>query len=122
MQAGENKNYVLVFRSGNLGEIEMVTKALQAAHIPYCIQKETPNCLIEAMPELPTPWLACWLVRVPQNVEGQAQKILAALPLEMRANPAVLDLKAFAKVKIGWRVFAVGMLLAMLIWLIKALV
>lgn len=122
MQAGENKNYVLVFRSGKLGEIEMVTKALQAAHIPYCTQKETPNCLIEATPELPAPWLACWLVRVPQNVEGQAQKILVALPLEMQTNPMVLGLRPFLKAKNSWRVFAVGMLLAMLIWLIKGLV
>lgn len=81
MQAEEDTNYVLVFRSGKLDEIEMATEALQEAHLPYCTQKETPNCLIEATPELPAPWLACWLICVPQNVESQAQKILSALPL-----------------------------------------
>jgi hypothetical protein len=122
MQAIDDKNYVLVFRSGKLDEIEMATKALQEAHVPYCIQKETPNCLIEATPELPAPWLACWVIRVPQEAEGQAQKILAALPLEMRTSPAASGLRPFAKVKSGWRAFAIGMLLVMLVWLIKALV
>jgi hypothetical protein len=118
MQAAEDTNFTLVFRSGKLDEIEMVTKALQEARVPYCTQKETPNCLIEATPELPAPWLACWLIRVPQNAEGQAKKILAALPLEMRTNPVALGSKPFAEVKSGWRVFAIGMLLVVLIWLI----
>ncbi len=122
MQAVENKNFVLVFRSGKLSEIEMVMKALQEARVPYCIQKETPNCLIEATPELPAPWLVCWLIRVPRDVESQAQKILAALPLEMRTNPTVLGLRPFLKLKSGRRVFTIGMLLVMLIWLIKTLV
>ncbi|MCI0692663.1 nuclear transport factor 2 family protein [candidate division KSB1 bacterium] len=114
------EQWVMTF---NRGDVE----GAQKLYAPTAVQEEIGTGRKLKKEEIPAVFQG-WRNAFPDaagkvtRVIASRNEIFAALPLEMGTNPTVLGLRPFLKVKSSRRVFTIGILLVMLIWLIKTLV
>jgi hypothetical protein len=117
------KDELVVFRTGSLVQLDMVTGELTTAGIPHFTREETSSGLRMAMPAAPSvgpgTW---WTVIVPGKAAEDAHAVIATLPFDAKTNPDVWDFQPTQKVKLGWKLYAGGILLFLLISAIVELI
>src|SRR5262245_49508923 len=97
-------NPVVVFRTGQVWQIDMAVNALKEARIPYFSEEENAAGLRLAMPVAPAPGPGvCWSLRVPESAVDDANRILSELPFEIKTNPDAWDFHPEPEVKKSWR-------------------
>ena len=116
----DNTNFLVIFRSGRLYEIEIASNALREHNIPFYLQEETSGGLKVAMPLMPTPASGvCWLMHVPEEKATEAKQLLSELPMEVSTEPDIWHFGPSEKSKQGWKIFAAFILILFFAWLIK---
>ncbi len=103
---------IVVFRSGRLVQFQWACNALKEAGVPFFTREETSSGLRLAMPATPAtgPGIS-WALLVPQPAVHDAQKILSELPFEVSTVAGVWDFQPSPKVKRGWRIYAIIVLI-----------
>ena len=83
-----NTGQVVIFRTGQIVEFDMVCDALKQAKLPYFTRQETANGSIVGtsvgFAGLPG---VSWLVIVPEPALEDAARVLAELPVELKREP-----------------------------------
>ena len=102
---------IVVFRTGHLIYFEWACNALREAGIPFFTQEENAGGLRLAMPVAPSaqPGIS-WAVLVPEPAVPDAQEVLAGLPFDVRTEAGIWDFQPTRKVKVGWKVYMIIML------------
>ena len=99
-------NHVVVFRTGQLIEIDMTVAALQDAGVPHFTREETSSGLRLAMPVAPATYPGVWWsLVVPREREEEAREILLHFPFAEKTDPDVWDFKPREPVKRGWKIY-----------------
>jgi hypothetical protein len=102
----ERNEFICLFKTGKLYELDMVGDALQKQRIPFFKQVETSSGLRFAMPFQPSMGPGTWyVILVPENAFGDAKKILEDLPIEVSTNPDIWHFGTSDRVKSGWRFY-----------------
>ena len=106
----------VVFRTGSLVEFDSVTGALKDAGIPHFTREETSAGLRLATPVAPSvgpgTW---WAVVVPRGAAEDAMAIISRFPFSDKTSPGVWDFQPSKRVQIGWKIYAGGVLLFILL-------
>ena len=112
---------MVILRTGKSYEIEMASNALRENDITFHLQEETSGGLKVAMPLRPTPGPGVWWsIHVPEEKANEAKQILSELPMEVSTDPDIWHFGPAERIKRGWKVFAVILLLLFLAWLVKS--
>jgi hypothetical protein len=110
----EQMNTVVVFRTGQVYQIDMAVNALKEAHVPYMTEEETASGFRLAMPVGPAPGPGvCWTLRVPASEVDKAKQVLSELPFEIKTSPGAWDFNPRPGVKKVWRISIVVTLVLM---------
>ncbi len=108
----ELTDFVTVFRTGQLVQMDWASNALQEAGIPFQRREEISGGLWLAMPTAPmTGPGTWWAVIVPKSHLTEAKEVLSGLPFEQSTTPDVWDFQPKPGVKLGWQIYS-GILLA----------
>ena len=110
--APELTKQVVVFRTGHLIYFDWACDALKEAGVPFFGREETSSGLRLAMPVAPStePGI-CWALLVPEPAVPDARRILSQLPFEIRTEAGIWDFQPTQKVKRGWKVYIIIVLL-----------
>lgn len=107
---------IVVFRTGSLVEFDSVTGALKDAGIPHFTREETSAGLRLATPAAPSvgpgTW---WVVVVPRDAVEDARTVISEFPFGDKTSPDVWDFHPSKRVQIGWKIYAGGVLLFLLL-------
>ena|ERR1700730_17857005 len=110
---------VVVYRSGQLYEVDMVANCLEEDDVPFFRRQESSSGLSFAMPAAPTmgPGIA-WAIVVPRSAVSRARGIIRSLPVSQDLYPGPWAFRPTPRVQKVWRLFA-SLLLALLVagWL-----
>ena len=110
----ELTNFVTVFRTGQLVQLDWAFNALEEEGIPCQRREETSGGIRLAMPVAPATGPGTWWsVMVPESYVARAREILAGLPFEQSTTPDVWDFQPKRGVKLGWQIYA-GIVIAIL--------
>ena len=121
--AADHTDYVVVFRTGQLFQVDWVSNSLKEAGIPYFTREETVSGLRLAMPAAPATGPGVWWsVLVPVQLADKAKEVLSALPFKIGTESDIWDFKPTNRVKIGWKVYATGILCLTVIPLIVRII
>lgn len=113
----DQTNGVVIFRTGQLFEIDMASNVLKEKGIPHYTREETSGGLKLAMPAAPATGPGTWwCIVVPQAHSEEARQELEGLPFCQGENPGVWGFQPRPKVKLGWRIYAALVLLLPLAW------
>ncbi len=109
---------VVVYRTGLLHEVDIVSEALKRARIPYFRRVETIGGLSAIVPVNPAPGQmpgSLFAVAVPGQWVDRAERFIATLPVsqEVRASHQMPGVKEMFK---GWTWIFVAAILLALIW------
>ena len=123
MNEKELTDYVVVLRTGKLVEIDSAVNVLKEAEIPHFIREETSGGLRVAMTVTPAMGPGTWYsLLVPERSLQQAKEILSQLPFEIETKPGVWDFGPKERVKFGWKIYVVIILLITLIVFLVGLI
>ena len=115
-------NPVVVFRTGQVWQMDMAVNALKEARLAYFSQEENASGLRLAMPVAPTPGPGvCWSLLVPESAVEDAKRVLSELPFEIKTNPDAWDFKPEEAVKKTWRTWIVVWLVFLALMTILAI-
>ncbi len=120
MEPDHTKN-VVVFRTGQLFQIDWASNTLKEAGIPFFTREETSGGIRIAMPAAPASGPGVWWsVVVPEQFAEKAKEALSELPFEVGTEPGIWDFKPTRKVKIGWKIYAAAaLLLSLIFWVVS---
>jgi hypothetical protein len=112
---------IVVFRTGQLFEIDMAANVLKEKGIPHHTREETSGGLTLAMPATPATGPGVWWsLLVPQSFVDTAKKELEQLPFTQGTDPDVWGFKPRPKVKLAWKIYAaVALSLPLVLWIIE---
>ncbi|HSR87899.1 MAG TPA: DUF2007 domain-containing protein [Pontiella sp.] len=115
----QNTDMVVLFRTGQLFEIDMAAELLKERGIPCYTQQQTSSGLKAAMPAAPATGPGMWWnLLVPAGYATAAQETLENLSLGEGADPGVWGFQPGPAVKRGWKIYAGAiLLLPLLLWL-----
>ena len=83
-------NFVEVFRTGRLWEIELVASELQKKELPFFQQEITSSGLKLAKPLATSMGPGCWwAILTPENYKEKTEQLIATLPIETTKNPGI---------------------------------
>ena len=103
---------IIIFKTGKIYELDLVSNALKEANIPYYRQEETSGGLKLAMSVTPAMGPGNWYsIIVTESVLNDAKKILETLPIETKTNPGVWDFSPKNKINKLWKIFAISIIL-----------
>ena len=95
---------VVIFRTGQLFEIDMASNLLKEIGIPFHTREETSGGLKLAMPAAPATGPGVWwCLLVPRTHSEQALKELESLPFCQGTNPGVWGFQPRPKIKLAWK-------------------
>lgn len=118
----ENKltDFVVVFRTGKLVELDSAVNVLKEAGIPHFMREETSGGLRMAMSATPAMGPGAWYsLLVPERSLRLAKDILSQLPFEIRTDPGVWDFGPEKGVKSGWKIYlAISLLIGLIVLLL----
>jgi hypothetical protein len=116
MNGEESTEFVVVFKTGKLVEIDAAVTALEEKGIPYFMREETSGGLRLAMPAAPAMGPGTWYsILVPKQSRNVAKKVLKQLPFEIKTKPGVWDFGPRHRIKFLWILF---LIIIFMIWLI----
>jgi hypothetical protein len=85
-------NFVTVFRTGQLWEIDMARDALKQAQVPHFVREESLSGVISAFQATPAPGIGItWCLQVPETIVEDAKLILSELPIDLNKQPGYWD-------------------------------
>lgn len=103
----ELTNFVTVFRTGQLVQLDWVSNSLEEAGIPHQRREETSGGLRVAMPAAPATGPGTWwAIIVPESFVPRVREILEQLPFEQGTRPGIWDFQPKRGVKLGWQIYA----------------
>ena len=83
-------NFVEVFRTGRLWEIELVASELTKKELPFFQQEITSSGLKLAKPLATSMGPGCWwAILTPENNKVKAEELISKLPIEITKNPGI---------------------------------
>jgi hypothetical protein len=96
---------VVIFRTGQLFEIDMASNLLKEIGIPFHTREETSGGLKLAMPAAPATGPGVWwCLIVPRTHSEQALKELEALPFCQGTDPGVWGFRPRPRIKLAWKI------------------
>ena len=112
---------VVIFRTGQLFEIDMAANYLKDAGIPHFTQEQTSSGIRFAMPAAPVTGPGVWWnLLVPKTWEERAKEKLKDLPFTEKTDPSVWDFQPTPRVKVGWKLYlTIGLLLIVVGWFVE---
>lgn len=85
-------NFITLFRSGQIWEIDIARDALSLAKIPHFVREETLSGVISAFHPTPAPGVGVtWCLLVPDIIIEDAKLVLSELPIDLNKNPDYWD-------------------------------
>jgi hypothetical protein len=112
-------DFVVIFRTGRLFELDMATEILEKNNIPYYRQEETSSGLRLAMPFQPTPGPGVWFsILVPKSAVNKANKILSELPFKIEIYLDIWHFSSSKESKSVFRSYSWLWILVFLFWAI----
>ncbi|KPK95192.1 hypothetical protein AMJ80_05195 [bacterium SM23_31] len=113
---------VVIFKTGKIFELDMVTNVLQEKGIPFYTQEESLSGIKLAMSLQPTMGPGIWYsVLVPEKAAKDAKFIISELPIDIGTNPDIWDFGPSKVTKRSWKIFAWSVLLIFALMCIKLL-
>ena len=112
---------IVVFRTGQLFEIDMASNVLKDNRIPHFTREENSGGLRLAMSVAPSTGPGVWwCLLVPSTHVDEAKAILEALPFCQGTDPGVWGFNPRPGVKLGWKIYITLVLLfTLVIWLAR---
>jgi hypothetical protein len=123
MSEDKTFKHFVIYRTGKLYELNMVSNTLKEAKIPFFTREETSTGLKLAMPAAPVmgPGTFFTIIISEQDIE-KVGAILDSLPIERKTNPEVWDFSPKQKVRSTWRIYILITLgISLVIWIISFL-
>ncbi len=83
-------NYVELFRTGQIWEIDMARDVFSRAKIPHFVRVETLSGVISAFQATPASGVGVtWCIMVHDSIIEDAKLILGEFPIELKKIPAI---------------------------------
>jgi hypothetical protein len=120
MKEKNSTDYIVVFRTGKLVEIDSAVNVLKEAGIPHFMREETSGGLRMAMSATPAMGPGEWFsLLVPERSLRLAKEFLSQLPFEIRTDPGVWGFGPKKGVKSGWKIYlAISLLIGLIVLLL----
>jgi hypothetical protein len=111
-ESEERTDFLSVFRTGKVWELDLARDALNKHQIPYFTRTESMSGIMTALDVMPTTGPGVfWSLLVPRETADKAREILRVCRLNVEKEPEIWGFAPESKVKKYWKMYIWGVLI-----------